>query len=114
MEDTVPFLCPSPLFFKDGHLSEQLLPIFFFFPFFLSLKPPGTQLYIPVVSVSGCAMWDAISAWPDEQCHVCAQDPNQRNPGPAKAERELNHLATGLAPCVPFLKLVPDPVNPSL
>ena len=26
-------------------------------------------------------MWDAASAWPDERCHVCAQDTTQRNPG---------------------------------
>uniref|UniRef100_A0A3Q2GTD1 15-oxoprostaglandin 13-reductase n=1 Tax=Equus caballus TaxID=9796 RepID=A0A3Q2GTD1_HORSE len=46
-------------------------------------------------------MWDVASAWLDEQCHVCAQDSNQRNTGPPAAEcgvRELNHLATGPAP----------------
>ena len=32
-------------------------------------------------------MWDAASAWLDEQCHVRAQDLNQRNTGPPAAER---------------------------
>src|SRR3712207_3646434 len=32
-------------------------------------------------------MWDAASAWFDEQCHVHAQDSNQRNTGPPAAER---------------------------
>ena len=32
-------------------------------------------------------MWDAASAWPDEQRHVHAQDLNQRNTGPPAAER---------------------------
>ena len=32
-------------------------------------------------------MRDAASAWFDEQCHVRAQDLNQRNTGPPAAER---------------------------
>ena len=32
-------------------------------------------------------MWDAASVWPDEQCHVRAQDSNQRNTGPPAEER---------------------------
>ena len=32
-------------------------------------------------------MWDAASAWFDEQCHVCAQDSNPQNTGPLAAER---------------------------
>ncbi|XP_070131978.1 EEF1A lysine methyltransferase 2 isoform X3 [Equus przewalskii] len=31
-------------------------------------------------------MWDAASAWFDEQCHVRAQDSNQQNAGPPAAE----------------------------
>ena len=42
---------------------------------FFSPKPPSTQLYIPVVSASRCAMWDAASAQPDERRHVCSRDP---------------------------------------
>uniref|UniRef100_F6ZAQ9 Vesicle trafficking 1 n=1 Tax=Equus caballus TaxID=9796 RepID=F6ZAQ9_HORSE len=34
-----------------------------------------------VVGPSSCGMWDAASVWPNEQCHVHAQDPN---PGPLK------------------------------
>uniref|UniRef100_A0A9L0ITK3 Dolichyl-diphosphooligosaccharide--protein glycosyltransferase subunit 1 n=1 Tax=Equus asinus TaxID=9793 RepID=A0A9L0ITK3_EQUAS len=33
-----------------------------------------------------CGTWDAASAWFDEQCHVRAQDSNQRNTGPPAAE----------------------------
>src|SRR3712207_7687772 len=40
-----------------------------------------------VVGPSSCSMWDAASAWFDEQCHVRAQDSNQRNTGPPAAER---------------------------
>src|SRR3712207_7548579 len=36
--------------------------------------------------ISSCGMWDAASAWFDEQCHVHAQDLNQRNTGPPAAE----------------------------
>ena len=36
---------------------------------------------------SSCGMWDAASAWFDEQCHVRAQDSNQRDTGPPAAER---------------------------
>ena len=36
---------------------------------------------------SSCGMWDAASAWSDEQWHVRAQDSNQRNTGPPAAER---------------------------
>src|SRR3712207_268624 len=32
-------------------------------------------------------MWDAASAWSDEQCHVRTQDSNQRNTGLPTAER---------------------------
>ena len=42
---------------------------------------------------SSCGIWDATSTWPDERCHVRAQDPNRRN-----LARELNHWATGPAP----------------
>ena len=44
-------------------------------------------------------MWDATSAWFDEQCHVRAQDPNQRNTGPPAAERaNLTTRPRGQAP----------------
>ena len=37
---------------------------------------------------SSCGMWDAASAWLDEQCHVRAQDSNQQNTGPPAVERK--------------------------
>uniref|UniRef100_A0A9L0SS52 Alkaline ceramidase n=3 Tax=Equus TaxID=9789 RepID=A0A9L0SS52_HORSE len=36
--------------------------------------------------VFSCGMWDAASVWFAEQCHVRAQDSNQRNTGPPAAE----------------------------
>ena len=51
---------------------------------FLLLLLPKAPQYILVVSASGCAMWDAASAWPDKRCHVCTLDLNQQNPGPPK------------------------------
>ena len=36
-------------------------------------------MYVLAVGPSGCAVWDAASAWPDERCHVRAQDPNWQN-----------------------------------
>ena len=58
------------LFFKD-----------FVFPFFPPQSPPVHSCVFLVVGPSSCGMWDAASAWLDEQCHVCTQDLNQRNPG---------------------------------
>ena len=52
-------------------------------------------------------MWDATSAWLDEQCHVHARDPNWWNPGLLK-QSELNHSATGLAPRNSYFTLLPS------
>ena len=65
---------PYYLFFKDF--------IFSFFP----QSPPVHSCIFFVVGPSSCGMWDAASAWSDEQCHVLAQDSNQRNTGPPAAE----------------------------
>uniref|UniRef100_A0A9L0K5C3 Sperm associated antigen 16 n=1 Tax=Equus asinus TaxID=9793 RepID=A0A9L0K5C3_EQUAS len=46
------------------------------------LMDTGHDIYVPEIRVAGpssCGMWDATSMWPDERCHVRAQDPN---PGP--------------------------------
>ena len=44
-------------------------------------------------------MWDAATAWLDEQCvGLCAQDLNQRTPGRQSGAWELNHYATRPAP----------------
>ena len=57
-------------FFKD-----------FIFPFFPPKAPPVHSCVFLVVGPSSCGMWDAASAWPDEQCQVSAQDLNLQNPG---------------------------------
>ena len=65
---------------------------FFLFFFFLNIllflflpkAPQYIVVFFSVVGFSSCDMWDAASAWLDKQCHVCAQDPNQWNPGPQK------------------------------
>src|SRR3712207_2492141 len=50
-------------------------------------------------------MWDAASAWFDEQCHVRAQDSNQRNTGPPAAERtDLTTRPRGQPRKVKFFK----------
>ena len=64
-------------FFKD----------FFIFFLFLPKAPRYIVVYSSLWGPSSCGMWDAASAWFDEQCHVCAQDSNQRNTGPPAAER---------------------------
>ena len=56
-----------------------------FFPF-SPQSPPVHSCTFFVVSPSSCGMWDAASAWFDKQCHVRAQDSNQRNTGPPAAE----------------------------
>ena len=54
-------------------------------------------------------MWDAASAWFDEQCHVRAQDLNRQNTGPPAAEhanlttrprgRPLHCSFNAMSPC---------------
>ena len=58
---------------------------FYFFPF-SPQSPPVHSCIFFVVGPPSCGMWDAASAWSDEQCHVHAQDSNQRNTGPPSAE----------------------------
>src|SRR3712207_3801887 len=66
---------PNFFFFKD-----------FIFFLFLSQSPLVHSCIFFVVGPSSCGMWDAASAWLDEQCHVRTQDSNQRNIGPPAAE----------------------------
>ena len=70
-----------------------------FFFFFLLLLPKAPQ-YILVYSScsSGCAIWDAATAWLDEQCHVRTRIPMDKTPGHWSGAHKLNHSATGLAP----------------
>ena len=71
--------------------SLKKMELFFFLRFyfflFLHKAPPVHSCIFFVVGPSSCGMWDATSAWFDEQCHVHAQDSNQRNTGPPAAER---------------------------
>ena len=46
-----------------------------FFPFSPQSPLVHSCVFFVVVS-SSCGMWDAASAWSDEQCHVRAQDSN--------------------------------------
>ena len=74
-----------------SHSSSPLFAIklfferFYFFPF-SPQSPPVRSCIFFVVGPSSCAMWDAASVWFDGQCHVRAQDSNQRNTGPPAAE----------------------------
>ena len=43
-------------------------------------------------------MWDAATAWLQEQCKVCAWDLNLQAPGRWSRECKLNHYVTKLAP----------------
>ena len=74
-----------------GHMSQGLFflfkDFFIFFLFFpLPKAPPVHSCIFFVVGPSSCGMWDAASAWFDEQYHVRAQDSNQRNSGPPTVE----------------------------
>ena len=69
-------------FLKIGTWANICCQCSFFVVFFSSSSSspqslPSPQLYILVIRASGSARWDAASAWPDEWCHVPAQDPNQ-------------------------------------
>ena len=60
-----------------------------FFSFILPkapLPPPVHSCIFFIVGPSSCSMWDAASAWFDEQCHVSAQDSNQWSTGLPAAE----------------------------
>uniref|UniRef100_A0A3Q2IKY7 Tyrosine-protein kinase n=1 Tax=Equus caballus TaxID=9796 RepID=A0A3Q2IKY7_HORSE len=45
-------------------------------------------------------MWDAASVWPDERCHVCAQNPNWRNPRPLRWSARTQLLGHRPGPCL--------------
>ena len=65
---------------------------FYFFPF-SPQSPLVHRCIFFIVAPSSCGMWDAASAWFDEQCHVCTEDLNQWNTGPPAVER--TNLITG-------------------
>ena len=75
----------------------------FYFFSFSRQSPPVHSCIFFVVGPSSCGMWDAASAWLDKQCHVRAQDSNQRNTGPPAAERvNLTTLPRGQPLLVKF------------
>ena len=54
--------------------------VFFFLKILFFLLLPKAPQYI-VVGPCSCGVWDAATAWLGKQCHVHAQNSNQRNPG---------------------------------
>ena len=77
-----------------GFLLFFLLRFFYIFPFSPQSPPVHSCIFL-VMGPSSCGMWDAASAWPDERCHVCTQDPNRRNPGPPQQSVQRAHPFTG-------------------
>ena len=76
---------------------------FFLFFSFFSPKPPIHSCIFFLVGPSSCGMWDAASVWFDEQCHVRAQDSNQRNTGlPAAEHANLTTRPRGQPPILLF------------
>ena len=51
-------------------------------------------------------MWDALTAWLDEQCVGPHLGSESANPGrPKQSVRELNHYDTGPTPMLSFLNI---------
>ena len=78
-----------------GEMSIQILcPLFLFFSF----SKIGPEL----TSVPGFLyfMWDTATAWLDEWCEVCAQDPDPWTLGSWSGACELNCSTTKPAPCL--------------
>uniref|UniRef100_A0A8C4M8N5 Tr-type G domain-containing protein n=1 Tax=Equus asinus TaxID=9793 RepID=A0A8C4M8N5_EQUAS len=67
---------------RSPSLPRKLRRLNEYYPQYL---PPQLFVYVfLVLGPSSCGMWAATSAWPNEQCYVPAQDPNQRNSGPLR------------------------------
>ena len=95
----------------DHKRNELFFLRFYFFSFF-SPKPPVHSCIFFVVGPC-CGMWDAASAWFDEQCHVHTQDSNQRNTGPPAAEHaNLTSRPRGQAQAACFLNGLTWPSAP--
>ena len=64
--------------FRKIYVFESVFSFFkdYIFPFSPQSPPVHGWVFL-VVGPSSCGMWDAPSAWPDERCHVRAQDPTQ-------------------------------------
>ena len=80
-----------PVFSYLNFTSQNLFFFFkIFFFYFFPFSPQSPQVHsciFFIVGPSSCGMWDAASAWLNEQCHVRAQDSNQQNTGLPAAER---------------------------
>ena len=83
---------------KESPQKERFFLKILFFPC-SPQSPPVHSCIFFVVGPSSCSMWDAASAWFDEQCHVHVQDYEPTKHWAAcRGARELNHSATGPAP----------------
>ena len=80
---SLPFFFFLFFLFKIGTWANICCQSSFCFSFFFCPKLP-VHSFVLVVSASGCAMEDAVSAWVEEQSHVRAQDLNWQNPRPPK------------------------------
>ena len=74
-----------------------------FFPFSPQSPPVHSCIFL-VVGPSSCGMWEAASAWFDEQSHVRTQDSNRWNTGPPAAERANPTTRPGPAPPSTFAR----------
>ena len=93
----------SVWFFKKlpALLQRGFLFYFIFKDFICPFSPQSPPVHSCTFLAAGPpsrGMRDAAPAWPDEQCHIRAQDSNRRNPGPPKQSSEVNHSATRPAP----------------
>uniref|UniRef100_A0A9L0TTH3 BLOC-1-related complex subunit 7 n=1 Tax=Equus caballus TaxID=9796 RepID=A0A9L0TTH3_HORSE len=91
-------------------LDKRLLFFFFLKILFFPFSPQSPLVHsciFFIVDPSSCGMWDAASAWFDEQCHVRTQDSNQRNTGPPAAEcANLTTWPWGQPQEAPFLSSI--------
>ena len=72
-----------------------------FFPF-SPQSPPVRSCTFSIVSPSSCGMRNTAPAWPNEPCHVHAQDLNWQNPGLPKRSMRTQPLAHGTGPLIFF------------
>ena len=92
----------TSLWASNFALLKSIFLLIFYFSFF-SQSPPVHSCVFLLVGHSICGMWDAASAWPDERCHVCAQDSNWWNPGLLKRSAWTQPLGHRASPSNPFL-----------
>ena len=86
---------------------KMLDKIFFLLKILFSPKAPRYIVHscvFLVVGPSSCGMWDATSAWPEEWCHVHAQDSNWWNPGLLKQSTRTQTLGHRTGPWIKNFK----------